>query len=107
MIFEPSDGPLSVTLLLYPDASLMTLAATLDPMRAANRVAGREIYRWEIVSLDGAAAVTSCGMPIPVAGRLDPRRRRDLLIVLAAFNVIAHSTRPALRAVREAARSAA
>ncbi|PZQ47524.1 MAG: AraC family transcriptional regulator [Rhodovulum sulfidophilum] len=107
MIFDPSDAPLSVTLLLFPDASLMTLAATLDPMRAANRVAGREIYRWEIVSLDGAAPVTSCGLPIPVAGRLDPDRRRDLLLVLAAFNAPAHSTRATLRVVRRAARAAA
>ncbi|MFO1104660.1 MAG: GlxA family transcriptional regulator [Amaricoccus sp.] len=107
MVFEASDDPLAITLLLYPDASLMTLAATLDPMRAANRVAGRTLYNWELVSLDGAAPLTTCGLPIPVAGRFEPARRRDLLLVLAAFNVVAHSTRAALAAVRTGARYAA
>ena len=68
MLFTPSSDPLSITLLVLPDTSLMTLAATVDPMRAANRVAAREIYRWEIVSLDGSPPATSCGLPIPVDG---------------------------------------
>lgn len=107
MIFEPSDEPLAITLLVLPDTSLMTLAATVDPLRAANRVAGRAIYRWEIVSLDGTAPATSCGLGVPVDGRFDPARRRDLLIVLAAFNVFTHATRAVLRTVRAGARSAA
>ncbi len=107
MIFEPADDPLAITLLVYPDTSLMTLAATVDPLRAANRVAGRDIYRWELVSFDGDPAATSCGLAIPVHGAFVPTRRRDLLIVLAAFNVVAHSTRAVLHAVRTGARSAA
>ena len=105
MIFEGSEDSLDITLLVYPDASLMSLAATLDPMRAANRVAGRRIYRWEIVSMDGTPPVTSCGLPIPVDGRFEPARRRDVLIVLAAFNVFEHSTPKALHAVRNGARN--
>lgn len=107
MIFEASDDRLDITLLVYPDAPLMSLAATLDPLRAANRVSGRQIYRWEIVSIDGTAPVTSCGLPIPIDGRFQPAHRRDLLIVLAAFNVIDHSTSRVLHAVRTGARNAA
>ena len=107
MIFGSSDDPLDITLLVLPEAPLMSLAATLDPMRAANRITGRPIYRWEVVSLDGAAPATSCGLPVPVDGRFDPTRRRDVLIVLAAFNVIEHSTSQLLRAVRAGARNAA
>ncbi|MBB5222180.1 transcriptional regulator GlxA family with amidase domain [Amaricoccus macauensis] len=106
MLFTPSLDPLSITLLVLPEASLMTLAATVDPLRAANRVAAREIYRWEIVSLDGSQPVTSGGMPIPVHGAFDPARRRDALVVLAAFNVLHHATRPVLRAFRTGARHA-
>jgi AraC family transcriptional regulator, glycine betaine-responsive activator len=107
MIFQGSEDPLDITLLVYPDASLMSLAATLDPMRAANRVAGRRLYRWEVVSMDGTPPATSCGLAIPVDGRFEPTRRRDVLIVLAAFNVFEHSTPKALRAVRTGARSTA
>lgn len=106
MLFAPSPDPLALTLLVLPETSLMTLAATVDPMRAANRVAGREVYRWEIVSLDGMAPATSCGLAVPVDGALVPARRRDMLVVLAAFNVLAHATKPVLRAVRTGARHA-
>ena len=91
MLFAPSQDPLALTLLVLPETSLMTLAATVDPMRAANRVAGREVYRWEIVSLDGKAPATSCGLSIPVDGAFIPARRRDMLVVLAAFNVLSHA----------------
>lgn len=38
MVFQRSDQPLTAMILILPDASLMSVAATLDPMRAANRV---------------------------------------------------------------------
>lgn len=107
MLFLPTQDPLQITLLVLPETSLMTLAATLDPMRAANRVSGREVYRWEIVSLDGTAPPTSCGLSVPVVGAFEPGRRRDVLVVLAAFNVLVHATRPVLHAVRAGARHAA
>jgi transcriptional regulator GlxA family with amidase domain len=48
MIFAHSDAPLNVTLLLFPGLSLLSLAATLDPMRGANRVLGRPAYCWKL-----------------------------------------------------------
>ena len=42
--------------------------------------------------MDGTAPATTCGLEVPVDGRFEPARRRDVLIVLAAFNVFAHST---------------
>ena len=71
MIFQPSDRPLQVTILIPPEASLMSLAATLDPMRAANRILGAEAYRWRVLSLDGRPVATSCGLPVGVDGALD------------------------------------
>jgi AraC family transcriptional regulator, glycine betaine-responsive activator len=50
MIFAHSDAPLNVTLLLFPGLSLLSLAATLDPMRGANRVLGRPAYCWKLKS---------------------------------------------------------
>ena len=88
MIFEASEDPLDITLLVYPDASLMSLAATLDPMRAANRVAGRRIYRWRIVSMDGTPPATTCGLSIPVDGRFEPARRRDVLMRAHAVGLV-------------------
>lgn len=106
MIFDQSDQPLTATILVLPDASLMSLAATLDPLRAANRIAGARPYRWKVVSTDGRAVATSCGLSVAVDGALDPQEPRDLLIVVAAFNVARHATPATLAALRQSARRA-
>jgi len=103
MIFSQSDEPLSVTLLLFPGLSLLSLAATLDPMRGANRVLGRPAYRWRLVSMDGSPPWASCGLPIPVEGRFDPARAQDALIVIAAFDAMQYATPPVLKAIRAGA----
>lgn len=106
MPFETSDHALDITILLLPDASLMSLAATLDPMRAANRIAARQLYRWRLVSLDGQAATTSCGLALPVEGRFAPRERCDILMVVSAFNVFKHCTAKVLHAIHAGSRNA-
>ncbi|MGO9770808.1 MAG: GlxA family transcriptional regulator [Roseiarcus sp.] len=107
MIFACTDAPLKVTLLLFPGLSLLSLAATLDPMRGANRVLGRPAYHWKLVSIDGRPPSASCGLPISVEGRFDPDERQDALIVIAAFDAMQYATPPILKALRAgAARSA-
>lgn len=104
MIFTHSDEPLDVTLLLFSGLSLLSLAATLDPMRGANRVLGRTAYRWKLVSIDGAMPVASCGLPIPVSAAFAPAELQDALIVLAAFDAMAHATPRNLKALRAGAK---
>jgi transcriptional regulator GlxA family with amidase domain len=103
-VFQPSGQPLAVTILVLPDASLMSMAATLDPMRAANRISGQPHYSWKVVSMDGRSITTSCGLSLQADGRFEPHERCDVLIVVAAFNVAKHASAPVLTAVRQAAR---
>ena len=71
----------------------MSLAATVDPH--ARREPGRRARSLSlgVVSLDGMAPATSCGLPIPVDGAFVPARRRDCSWCVAAFNVLTHATR--------------
>lgn len=101
MIFGPSDEELSVTLLVLPDCSLMSLAATLDPMRGANRVAARSLYHWQVVSPDGADPVTSSGLKVVVNGKFEARPQ-DILIVVGAFHALEHATPKLLSLLRQA-----
>lgn len=102
-IFSASSESLDVTILLLPELSLLSLAATLEPLRAANRASGDELYTWRLVSFDGSPVVTSSGLLLPAQGRLDPEARSDALIVLAAFNVAKHATPPLLSRIRRIA----
>ena len=82
---QTTDQPLVIDLLMVDGFSLMSLAATMEPLRAANRVSGRALYDWRLLSPDGRPAVSSSGVPFPVSGALDPKPTRDALIVVAAF----------------------
>jgi AraC family transcriptional regulator, glycine betaine-responsive activator len=107
MIFAHSDAPLNVTLLLFPGLSLLSLAATLDPMRGANRVLGRAAYCWKLRSIDGNMPVASCGLPIPVDGAFDSAEQQDALILIAAFEAMRYGTPPVLRKLRAGAKRSA
>ncbi|WP_062226596.1 GlxA family transcriptional regulator [Aureimonas frigidaquae] len=106
MVFAEADGPLDVTLLIFPGFSLLSLAATLDPLRGANRVLARGAYRWRLVTMDGKPATASCGLELAVDGAFDPEDVGALLIVVAAFGADRQSVPPTLRAIRKAARRA-
>lgn len=69
----------------------MSLAATLEPLRAANRAAGRELYRWRVFSADGAPPVSSSGLPVVVQGRFSASDARDMLFIVAAFEARRHA----------------
>ncbi|QRM55564.1 GlxA family transcriptional regulator [Sinorhizobium sp. BG8] len=87
MVSEPRmRTPLSVTVVLLPESSIMSLASTLDPMRAANRVAPEPIFSWKIVSPDGLPVALTCGVEIAVDGSFADVVSGDVLLVIAGFN---------------------
>ena len=107
MIFQPAERPLDLTLLVLPESSLLSVASTLDPLRAANRVSDRTAYRWRVVSPDGRPAATTCGLALPVEGAFDPEAAGAALIVVGGFQVFHHATPKLLAGVRRAAQRGA
>lgn len=90
-VFIPSKEPLSVSLLVLPDCSMMSVACTLDPMRAANRVARETVFEWEILTLDGNPVRLTCGLPVPADMKFGDNTPKDILIVVAGFNSEVHT----------------
>jgi len=84
-IFMPSKSPLTVSLIVLPESSMMSVASTVDPMRVANRVAGEVVFDWKIHTFDGKPARLSCGLPLTVDSRFDPSTRADVLMVVAGW----------------------
>ena len=85
-IFSSSDDRLRVTLLILPDSSMMSLASVLDTMRAANRIANRELFEWTIATINGKSARLTCDLIIEPDIMLDANCSGDVLIVIAGFN---------------------
>jgi transcriptional regulator GlxA family with amidase domain len=90
-IFACSDDKLRVTLLILPDSSMMSLASVLDTMRAANRIASRELFEWTIATINGKSARLTCDLIIEPDIMLDASCSGDVLIVIAGFNQQYHA----------------
>lgn len=75
-----------IDILVLPETNLILLASVIEPLRAANRIAGKPLYRWTLHSADGLPVETTSGIPIPVSGAFRPARQTDPLFILASYN---------------------
>lgn len=105
-IFLPENVPLDVTFLVLPGASIMCVASAVDPLRAANRIAGEQLYRWRLVSPDGSAPVTTSGLPVAVTGKFDAGMVHQLLVVIAGFGTAPYAKGPFVSGLAKAGRRA-
>ncbi len=95
-LFSPSTAPLAVTVLILPDCSMMSVACTLDPMRAANRLAPTPVFQWHIQTLDGHAVEMTCGLPIAAQSAFGEKTGTTIadnriLIIIAGFDSDQHA----------------
>ena len=69
MFHDHVGEPLRFAFLMIDDMSMMSLASATEPLRSANRLLGREAFRWDLCSLDGAPVIR----PITALWRGGPR----------------------------------
>ena len=90
-VFYRSNNMLTVSLLILPDCSLMSVACTLDPMRAANRISEEAVFKWKILTLDGDPVKLTCGLPIAADAKFGEVAADDILIIIAGFDSETHA----------------
>ncbi len=105
-IFQPERTQLGLSFLVLSGSSIMCVASAVDPLRAANRVAGATLFSWRIVSADGSPPVTTAGLPVAVEGRFDPALPTDVLVVVGGFGTREQGTPALLAGIRRVARQA-
>ena len=103
-IFTASDQSLKVVLLLIPESSMMSLASTLDTMRAANRISDKALFHWKIVTLDGQPAVLSCGVSVTPDCSLGESLAGDALLVIAGFSHQKYLTKKSQHLIKQVSR---
>lgn len=102
---QPGETPARIAILLIPQFSMMAFSSAVEPLRVANRLAGRTLYEWQALSVDGEPVAASSGISIMVAGRPDDMPPPDMLFVCAGFAPERHATRPLLAVLRRLARA--
>jgi transcriptional regulator GlxA family with amidase domain len=73
--------------LTLPNYSLIAVANALEPLRMANRLVGKDVYEWSVISMDGHAADASSGLNLSPTGALDKLGPVDILFVCGGINV--------------------
>jgi len=74
-----------IAFLLVPQFSMMSFSAALEPLRSANRVSERQLFEWQLVSVDGKEVMASNGIGITVHRSLDELNKIDMLVVCAGL----------------------
>jgi AraC family carnitine catabolism transcriptional activator len=106
-MYRPYDrpGPEPIGFLLIPKFSAMAFFSAIEPLRVANRLAGRAIFSWQVFSEDGEPVEASSGMRLIVDGAIDAAAGLPTVIVCAGFDPVAAETRHMLASLRRLARA--
>ncbi|MEP2534164.1 GlxA family transcriptional regulator [Shimia sp.] len=102
-IYSPDTSPLKTAILVLDDCNTLSFAAAVDPMRAANRRAGKPLFNWEFYTALGAPAHLTSGLRVegaPIADLV----QCDLLIIVAGFRLKDHATPRLLSSLKRLAR---
>lgn len=64
LLIADDDGGITLSFLLLPEYAMVSLLSAIEPLRVANRLAGKQLYRWQCLSEDGHAVVASNQMAL-------------------------------------------
>lgn len=108
MILKPDkDGVFTLSFLLIPEYAMVSLLSATETMRVANRFAGREVFRWELLSEDGQPVYASNAMALqPQTAMQDAELPRNLFIN-SSFHPEQHIRPETVSWIRKAARNGA
>jgi transcriptional regulator GlxA family with amidase domain len=103
-LFEPDHQTVDIDILAFPETTVILLASVIEPLRAANRIAGLPLYRWRLLSVDGAPVETTAGIAMPVDGAFRPAGEQNPLFVVSSYNWRRSNTTAVKMALSRAAR---
>ncbi len=96
--------PSHFAFLLLDRFTLIAFSSAIEPLRLANRVAGRTLYTWQLVSETGGPVACSNGTEIAVASKLDDLPQDCLIVVCGGVDVQRASSANVLSWLRRRAR---
>ncbi|MEM6464394.1 MAG: GlxA family transcriptional regulator [Pseudomonadota bacterium] len=101
--FKTRDTTCHIGILLFEQFSNYCLANTVEPLRAANAVAGRKLYDWHFLTLDGNAVTSSSGLSVAPEAPLRKGAGGEFLFLLPSYAFRSLANPACLAALRTAA----
>ena len=99
--------PQTVALILIPEFTMMPVTSVIEPLRLANRLSEKTLYRWTIHSLDGQPVAASNNILTMANGDLETISPDATIVVCAGLSVQQHTDKRLLSWLRKTARRGA
>jgi transcriptional regulator GlxA family with amidase domain len=103
----PSKLPQQIAFLLVPNFSMIAFTSAVEPLRLANRVSGRELYRWQLYSPDGSPICASNGIQLTPVGAVDQVVGYETVILCSGVDGHLFDDKAVFAALRRADRQGA
>lgn len=98
-----SGKPRHYAFLLMPEFSMMAFTASIEPLRAANRMQQAELYSWRTITVDGEPVAASNGVTILPDSSLAQLSDADAIVVCAGLNAYDYADNASIAPLRKAA----
>lgn len=89
---------------LLENFTLLSFASSLECLRIANRMSGKDVYSWTMLSEDGAPVTCSAGTTFNVDGSLAELQRDDVIFLVSGIDVQKVTSKKMLGWLRREAR---
>lgn len=90
--------------LLLPNYSMIAFASAVEPLRMANRLTGKELYRWLTVTVDGESVAASNGLYVSPDCAFTDTRQFDALFLCGGVDITGACDKTLLHGLRTLAR---
>ncbi|MDX1400596.1 MAG: GlxA family transcriptional regulator [Kiloniellales bacterium] len=80
------DEPKVFGFFLHPDFSMLAFTSAVEPLRSANRLSGRKLYEWRIISQDGKPVASSSQIEVVPHGGISDFESLPYVIVVAGLS---------------------
>jgi transcriptional regulator GlxA family with amidase domain len=83
----PRELPQTIGFVLLPRYSMIALVSAIEAMRQANRLSGKDFYRWPLFSIDGRPVAASNGLVLPLDGDLEAAGKLQTIALVSGVEV--------------------
>ncbi|MBO68085.1 MAG: AraC family transcriptional regulator [Acidiferrobacteraceae bacterium] len=72
---------------LFPDFTMISLSASIEPLRMANRISGKQLYQYSLFSIDGLPVCASNGLSIGPITQISNDNKLDALFICTGITI--------------------
>ena len=91
---------LHIGFLLMPEYTLSTFANAISVLRMANRISGKDLYKYSVFTSDGLQVTSSSGIEVIVDRPPANPDDLNMLIVCGGYNIDSHCDKNSINALR-------